>query len=525
MKLATADTIREIDRAAVEDYGMTGLQLMENAGRVLAEAVIKEVESGAAGASRRVVIIAGKGNNGGDGYVAARHLQNAGLNVMVFALAKPNELKGDAAVNSRIWARMGGATAGILTKADINKYASVVRHACVVVDAIFGVGLKKPVKGVYADVIEIVNSIGKRVVAVDVPSGIDAETGAVMGVAIRASLTVTMAMPKSGIYQFPGREYAGKIVVADIGAPAALVAEAGAASRYNLITAHDVRALLRPRKADSHKGNYGHLFVLAGSPGRTGAACLCATGAMRAGAGLVTVGLPQGLEHIMEVKTTEVMTIGLPQTPEHTVGNISYEAACAAGKGKAAFVIGPGLGGNDEVKTLIKKVLKVFDAPMVIDADGLNAFVGCVGELRKAKSPLVLTPHPAEMARLLNMKTPDVQADRVGAATRLSNMTRATVVLKGAATIVATPDGEIFINPTGNAGLATAGTGDVLSGMIGGFLSQGYDPVAAAVAAVFIHGSAADEVKATDGEAGMMAQDLLPVIPRVMAVLCSCKGL
>lgn len=524
MKLATADTIREIDRASVEDYGMTGLQLMENAGRALAEVVIKEVENGAAaGVSRRIAIIAGKGNNGGDGYCAARHLQNAGLNVMVFSLAKPKELKGDAAVNARIWARMGGATAGILTKADINKHASVIRHACVVVDAIFGVGLTKPVKGVYAEVIEFINSTGKKVIAVDVPSGIDAER--VMGVAIKASLTVTMAMPKPSLYQYPGNSYTGRIVVAGIGAPASVIADASVASRYNLITAHDVSAVLRPRKADSHKGSYGHLLVLAGSPGKTGAAFLSATGAMRAGAGLVTIALPQGLERIMEVKTTEVMTIGLPQTSEHTVGNISYEAACAAGKGKAAFVIGPGLGVNAEVRALISRLLKVFDAPMVIDADGLNAFVGCAGELRKARRPLVLTPHPGEMARLLNIKTPDVQADRVGAAAKLSKMTGAVVVLKGAATLIATPDGEIYINSTGNAGLATAGPGDILSGMIGGFLSQGYGVVPAAVAAVFIHGSAADEVKAAQGEAGMMAHDLLAVIPRVMASLCSCDKL
>lgn len=526
MKLATADIIKEIDRAAVEDYGMAALQLMENAGRALAEAVIKEVENDATpSGNRRVLIIAGKGNNGGDGYVAARHLYNAGLDVMVFSLAMSKELKDDAAVNARIWARMGGATAGILTKSDINKHASTFRHAYIIVDAIFGVGLTKPIKGVYAEVIEFVNSLGKLVVAADVPSGIDAETGGVMGVAIRASLTVTMAMSKPGLYQYPGKEYTGRIVVADIGAPAGLISQVGAASRYNLITADDVSALLRRRKADSHKGSYGHLLSLAGSSGKTGAACLCATGAMRVGAGLVTIALPQSLEHIMEVKTTEVMTIGLPETPEHTVGEVSFDAICAAANGKAAFVIGPGIGVNQDVAALIRRLLKVFNSPMVIDADGLNAFAGCLGELRNAKSERVLTPHPGEMARLLNITTQDVQADRVGAASRLSNMTGAVVVLKGAATIIAAPDEQIYINSTGNAGLATAGTGDVLSGMIGGFLSQGYDAVSAALCAVFIHGRAADEIKEIDGETGMMAQDLLSVLPRVIASLCSCEEL
>lgn len=525
MKLATADTIREIDRASVEDYGMTGLQLMENAGRALAEAVIKEVEKGAAtvGGNRRIAIIAGKGNNGGDGYCAARHLYNAGLDVMVFSLAKANELKKDAAINAKVWAAMGGPSAGIITKADINKHASTFRHASIIVDAIFGVGLTKSIKGVYAEVIEFINSLGKRVVAADVPSGIDAESGAVMGVAIRASLTVTMAMAKPGLYQFPGNSYAGRIVVADIGAPERLIVSAGATSRYNLITAPDVSAVLRPRKADSHKGSYGHLLVLAGSCGRTGAAFLSATGAMRAGAGLVTIALPQSLEHIMEVKTTEVMTIGLPETLEHTIGEISFDAICAAAKGKAAFVIGPGIGVNSDITALIYQLLKTFNVPMVLDADGLNVFVGCVEELRKARALLVLTPHPGEMARLLNMKTQDVQTDRAGAAAKLSNMTGAVVVLKGAATLIAAPEEGIYINSTGNAGLATAGTGDILSGMIGGFLSQGYAPVTAAVAAVFIHGAAADEVKAAQGETGMMAQDLLPAIPRITASLCSCK--
>ncbi|MBI5886710.1 MAG: NAD(P)H-hydrate dehydratase [Deltaproteobacteria bacterium] len=522
MKLAIADTIREIDRAAVEDYGMTGAQLMENAGRGVACAVLAELAS--TGAKGRVAVIAGKGNNGGDGYVAARHLRNAGLDVMVFSLARPSELKGDAALNAKVWARMGGATAGIITKADIRRHAPAIRHACIIVDAIFGVGLKTPVKGVHAEAIEFINSIGKKIVAVDVPSGIDAGSGAVMGAAIKASLTVTMAMPKPGLYLYPGREYAGRVEVVDIGVPVALLAAAGDTSGYSLITPDDVAVVLRPRNADSHKGSYGHLFVLAGSPGKTGAAYMCATGGMRAGAGLTTIGLPESLEPVMEAKTTEVMTTGLPETAGHLLGSVSFEAVCAVLKGKAAVVIGPGIGLDVDTTGFLKRLLKVLKSPVVIDADGLGAFVGCVKTLREVKAPLVLTPHPGEMARLLDMKTTEVQADRPGAARRLCAMTGAVVVLKGAATIVAAPDGGIFINPTGNAGLATAGTGDVLAGMIGGLLSQGYGPVEAACAAVYIHGAAADEVKAASGETGMMATDLLPVIPGVMRSLCRTPG-
>ncbi|MBI5562129.1 MAG: NAD(P)H-hydrate dehydratase [Deltaproteobacteria bacterium] len=512
MKLATSDTIKEIDRAAVEDYGMAGLQLMENAGRGVADLVLREL--GAGGKKGRVAVIAGKGNNGGDGYVAARHLRNAGIDVIVFSLARPKGLKGDAAVNASVWGRMGGATAGISTNADIARHASAIRHATVIVDAIFGTGLSTAVKGVHAGVIEFINSLGKRVVSVDVPSGIDAATGAALGVAIKAGLTVTMAMPKLGLYLYPGRACAGRIEVVDIGCPSALIN--GDDIRYNLITGADVSGVLRPRKIDSHKGSYGHLLVLAGSPGKTGAAYMAATGAMRAGAGLATIGLPESLEPIMEAKTTEVMTLGLPETAAHALGGVSFEAVCKAMNGKAAIVIGPGLGATDDIAGLMERILKASKLPMVIDADGLNALAGRLDLLRKTRAPIVLTPHPGELARLLDMKTADVQSGRIGAASALAAKTGAAVVLKGAATVIASPDGAVWINPTGNAGLATAGAGDVLAGMIGGLIAQGCETMDAAIAGVYIHGLAADEIKAANGEAGMMAMDLLPVIPRVM---------
>ncbi|MFQ5735318.1 MAG: NAD(P)H-hydrate dehydratase [Thermodesulfobacteriota bacterium] len=514
MKISDAKTIRSIDSRAMRLFGIRGLQLMENAGKGVADVVSGALAS--SGCPRgRVSIIAGKGNNGGDGYVAARHLANSGARVAVYSLAPQDALKGDAATNAAVWRKMGGQTVTLLTRRDLKRHEADLRHSCVVVDAVFGTGLSCPVKGIFRAVIELMNGLGRTVVSVDVPSGIDATTGAVLGCAVRADVTATMAISKTGLCQYPGVDYAGRVDVVDIGVPRALVEDGSI--RWNLIDAEMLGGILASRRGDSHKGTYGHLAVVAGSPGKTGAAYMAAMGAMRTGAGLVTVGVPRGLNPVMEVKTTEAMTVALPETAEGCLGQVSYAGVKALMDGKTALVFGPGLGATEDVFRLLEEVVRNVAAPMVIDADGLNCLAGRVGILKKAKAPVVLTPHPGEMARLLKTTAAAVQADRMAAAGELSKRSSAVVVLKGAATVVASPGGQIYINPTGSASLATAGTGDVLAGMIGALLCGGHGPAEAAVAAVYAHGLAADRVReANGGEAGMIATDLLGVIPGVI---------
>ncbi|HEY4708259.1 MAG TPA: NAD(P)H-hydrate dehydratase [Thermodesulfobacteriota bacterium] len=518
MKAADAETIRSIDRAAVERYGITGLELMENAGKGVAEIVKREALS----SNGRIAIVAGKGNNGGDGYVAARHLHNAGFRVTVFSLCRTGEIKGDAAANAASWIKMGGEVREVLSSADLKATESLLRHSSIIIDAIFGTGLEKNVSGVHAEAIDFINSLDKKVISIDIPSGVHATTGAVLGRAIKAHITATMAIPKLGLVLFPGRSFAGTFEVVDIGVPREMVEDESI--RWNIITEGDLRKSLKPRKPESHKSTHGHLLVLAGSPGMTGAAYMAAVSAMRAGAGLATLGVPESLNGIMEVKTTEVMSIGLPETPERTLGTVSFDAIKAMLPGKTAVIIGPGVGSSVEMMRLIEMLVREVRVPLVIDADGLNSIAPKAAMLKEAKAEVVLTPHPGEMARLLDVGAKDVQSDRMGSALRLVEMTGATVVLKGAGTIIAAPSGRVYINSTGNPGLATAGTGDVLAGMLGGFLAQGYSPEEAASAAVYIHGLAGDEVKKTQGELGMMAMDLVPLIPRLLNSLVSPKA-
>jgi len=510
LKIADASTIRSIDRTAVEKYGISGLQLMENAGRGAADVILKEL-GGKVGAS--VAVFCGKGNNGGDGYVIARHLHNSGVDATVYTLCKPGELKGDAAANAATWAKMGGAVVELLSTEAVKAASGRAGKADILVDAVFGTGLTDEVSGHYAEAVRLINGLGRKVVSIDIPSGINASTGAVLGEAVKAHVTATMAMPKLGLFLYPGRAYSGRVEVVDIGVPKEALEDPSI--RWNLLGPPDMAAILRPRKAESHKSSHGHLLVLGASPGMTGAAYMSGIAALRAGAGLVTVGVPESLHAIMEVKTTEVMTVGLPETGRR-LGSAAYEDVRRLAANKTAVVVGPGAGTSEELMKLTALMLEEIRIPVVIDADGLNSFAPRIGSLKEAKAQVVLTPHPGEMSRLLNMKIQAIQADRVGAAEKLVEMTGATVVLKGAYTVIACPGGQVYLNPTGNPGLATAGTGDILAGMLGAFLAQGYSPSEASAAAVYLHGLAGDEARKRSGELGMIATDLLEFIPPLL---------
>ncbi|MBI5286858.1 MAG: NAD(P)H-hydrate dehydratase [Deltaproteobacteria bacterium] len=517
MKVVDAPTMKRLDEKAINGYGIPGVVLMENAGRGVADLILKgfphllgkPVPAGYK--ERRVAVFAGKGNNGGDGLVVARHLVNKGIRVTVYLLAKAAQVRGDARINLGIWKAMGGEIKQLLSGKDIDEHKTAIRHAGLIIDAIFGTGLSSPVKGLYKEVIDFINSLNKPVVSIDVPSGLEASTGHVLGVCIRAQVTATMALPKIGFMVYPGAEYAGRVEVIDIGMPKRLLEEVEVP--WEVLDKEWINRVWRGRPWNSHKGNFGHLFVLAGSIGKTGAAAMTSLGAMRVGAGLVTLGIPKGLNPVMEEKLTEVMTYPLPDTSSGTIGEGALDSIMAFIQDKKAIALGPGLTTQKEVRKVIMGLIQRCPIPMVIDADGVNILAGEARVLKKANAPIVLTPHPGEMARLVGSTPLDVQSDRIGIASRFARESGCIVVLKGARTVITEPGGRVFINPTGNPGMASGGTGDVLTGMIGGFLAQGYSPLEAAVVGVYLHGLAGDEVAREKGMIGMMAGDILDRIP------------
>ncbi len=515
MKVVDAAAMRAMDGRAVADYAMKGLQLMENAGRAVAEAVLDELADMNCGPGR-VAIICGKGNNGGDGFVVARHLLNAGVEVRLYCLARLSEYKGDSRVNMRCWQKMGGGIKGIFSGDDIKKAVSPLRHAGIIVDALLGTGITGGARGLYGEAIELINTMKARVISIDVPSGLNASTGAVEGHVVRADLTVTMALPKLGFFLPPGAGFTGEVEVADIGMPISILHDE--ALGCNLIREGFVSSLLTPRPRASHKGACGHVALLGGSTGKSGAPYMAAMAAMKSGAGLVTMGLPAGLNKIMEAKTTEVMTWPLPETEKGTLGKGAFGEIKKLLKGKSVFVAGPGLGESGEIKAILKKILKDSALPMVMDADALNNMAGSLDSIAEASAvDIVLTPHPGEAGRLLGLGAVDIQADRIGSATEIAKKTGAVVVLKGANTLVASPCGEIYINNTGGPALASAGTGDVLAGMIGGLMGQGLSGLHSAIAAVYVHGLCGDVIgDRLGGSRGLISTELLSEIPLIL---------
>jgi hydroxyethylthiazole kinase-like uncharacterized protein yjeF len=505
MRVVTTHTMQEIDKQAIEESGIPGLTLMENAGQSCADAIITEF-----GSTGRAVIIAGTGNNGGDGYVVARLLRLAGWDVHVFILAEQGRIGGDAAANlARL--PLEDITycphAGQLPALHMDEIA----RADVIVDAIFGTGLRSDVSGVYREAIEIINASGRPVLAVDIPSGIHGTTGRVLGVAVRATITVTFAFAKLGHVLYPGAEHTSKLIVADIGIPPNLMESAPG---YDLLNDDFIRPMLRRRHRQAHKGHFGHCLVIAGSTGKTGAAALAANSAMRAGSGLITLAVAESLHGILETKTTEVMTVPLPDSNSGTVTSSAYPAIEKLLAGKDALALGPGLGRRPGTTALVQTIVESVGLPMVIDADGLNALADDITILRRKKSDtVILTPHPGEMARLLGTSIPDVEAIRISVAQEFARNFGVFLVLKGARTIIASPTGIAAINGSGNPGMATGGMGDVLTGIIVSLLGQRYSAWDACRIGVFIHGYAANLVADEKGEIGMSASDVQEMLP------------
>ncbi len=510
--LVSAEEMRGLDRHTIATLGVDGEILMESAGRAVTERVLALLHESAVG-DDPVVIVCGGGNNGGDGFVVARHLAVLGVPVYVALLGRVERLPPDAARNHERMLAFGVA---------LHEGLPQLPAVGLIVDALFGTGLARPLEGAAAEAVAWINvqaACGVPVVAVDLPSGLDADTGQVLGVAVRASETVTVGLPKIGLCLEPGRDHAGKIHVARIG----IVDEAPDTSpRAELWTRPNAAARLPARPAAGHKGSFGHVLVIAGSRGKTGAAHLAALGCARAGAGLVTVACPAGVGEILEVKTTEAMTAPVPDTEDHSLAIASASRLLALAHERDIVAVGPGIGLHAETVSLMHELAKRVERPMVIDADGLNAFAdeaGTLALLNARSEPTILTPHPGEAARLLGSTSAAVNGDRVGAARRLAERSGAVVVLKGAATVVADPEGRVAINPTGGPALGTGGTGDVLTGVVAGLFAQGLGAFEAATLGVFIHGDAADRIAARSGASGLLASELADEVPACCASL------
>ncbi len=513
MEIVTAGQMQELDRKTITDIGIPGIVLMENAGRSTYLLIKKYFPV----TGKKIAVVCGKGNNGGDGFVIARYFLNEGFYPEVCLLAKMDQLQGDALINLNVYLKLGGQLTEITTAEQWAGYEKNIIHAGIIIDAMLGTGISSDVRGLYRDVIERINRMaGKIVVSVDIPSGIDASSGRVLAAAIKADLTCTFGLPKMGQILLPGCQYCGDLEIVDIGIPKAVVRDEGL--KVYLSGETSLKGLVPKRGNDSHKGVFGHVFMLAGSPGKTGAAALAAQAAMRSGAGLVTVGIPRTLNSILEAKITEAMTAPLPDCGDGFLGSISLDMIREVLKGKTVAAIGPGISVHEETTELLYKLIKDLQIPMVIDADGLNIIAKKIDILKKIKAPAILTPHPGEMARLMNTSIRDIQDNRLERARQFARQYGVVVVLKGAKTIIAEPDGRAYINLTGNPGMASAGMGDVLTGIISALLAQGLCALDAARLGVFVHGRIADLIAEKKYSTGIIATDIIEKTPEVLEV-------
>jgi len=525
MKALTAAEMREVDRLTTERFGVPSHQLMEAAGKSVAEVFLEQYGYKNTDPPGRVVVLCGKGNNGGDGFVVARYLKEEAEQVHVYLFAKPEELRGDAAKNFQRWQEQSGGVTLLQSEADWEKAWLEISGAEVVVDALLGTGIRGPASGLIAQAIEDVNRLSRGataarpawVVAVDTPSGLPSDGEAASGPVISAHWTVTFTAPKIGQLISPNAGCCGQLAVRAIGSPAALVEEVGKGS-LRWAGPEEFEGLPLIRAAEAHKGSYGHLLLIAGSLGKTGAAVLAGQAALRAGAGLVTIATPKPALPIVAGSQAEYMTEALPAT---TAGTLAAAEAHSGGltkllKGMTVAAIGPGVSQHPETQEFIRSAVAQTELPIVLDADGLNAFAGHGDLLAKKKTKfLVITPHPGEMARLLGKSTAQVQQDRVKTAVDAAKTWNAYVVLKGFHTILASPAGQVFVNTTGNPALAKGGSGDVLTGLLGALIAQfgTQDLLRILALGAYLHGRAADLLTEQSDASGVLAGEVAQAIP------------
>jgi NAD(P)H-hydrate epimerase len=512
MILVTAAEMRRLDELTVRRYGTPGHVLMERAGSGATRVLLEQFPHVR---RQRVVVVAGKGNNGGDGFVIARLLRRKSVRAEVVLLDKSTEVTGDAARMLKALRRIRVPVVEVATNKDLPKLSAKLAGAALLVDAIFGTGLNATVDGRYAEILHLMNASGVPILAVDMPSGLDADLGTPLGVAIQAEATATFGFAKVGQVIHPGVEHVGTLAVVDIGIAPQAVAEVQ--PRTRLLDGDEVAPLVPRRAPEAHKGSCGHVLVIAGSRGHTGAALLAAHAACRSGAGLTTLAGPASLNAVYCGGVPEVMTAplhdvdGLLEFNEAEMRNLLH--------GKTAVIVGPGMGTHGAAETLVRFLLAEVALPMVIDADALTCLARDLSLLKGARAHALLTPHPGEMARLLACETAAVQADRVGMARSFAAAHGCVLVLKGARSVIAEPGGAVSINSTGNPGMASGGMGDALCGILGGLLAQGLTPADAACLGVYLHGEVADHVAATRGQVGLLASDVIGGIPTGLARL------
>jgi NAD(P)H-hydrate epimerase len=508
MKILTSRQMRDIDRAAIEDIGIPGPVLMENAGlqvmRALRARFPRLVEE-------RIVIAAGKGNNGGDGLVVARHLANAGAAPKVLLVGSKDEVKGDAALNLAIAIKLGIPVTEVRTPEERKRARVDILHATVIVDALFGTGLIKPLEGLYALVVEDINRARAFKIAVDIPSGLSSDTFEIVGPCVRADMTVCLAAPKIAHVFPPAEECVGDLTVAWISLPSFLLE--GPGLKLEFVEKGRVAPFFRKRKKDTHKGSYGHLLVVAGSLGKAGAAALAGKAGLKMGAGLVTVATAASALSGVARSMMELMTEPLAETPEKTVAREALPRVVELLKGKNGLLLGPGLSTRPSTADFVLSLIPKIKVPAVIDADALNILAANPEKLRELRAPAVITPHPGEFARLVGRSTADVLKYKLELAPAFAEKCGVHVVLKGYRTLTAAPDGRVFVNPTGNPGMATGGSGDVLGGMIASQIVQEKDFLGAVLSAVYIHGLSADIGAERLSEKYLTAGDIIRCLP------------
>ncbi|HEY1233069.1 MAG TPA: NAD(P)H-hydrate dehydratase [Candidatus Binatia bacterium] len=515
MIVVTAEQMREMDRLTIQKYGVPSLTLMERAGRSIAQAILERFSRHA---KKGVLVVAGKGNNGGDGFVVARLLKKKRIPCEVALLARREELSPDAAHNCNSFLKLKGQVSEIGAD-DLGVLGERARKSGLVVDAILGTGVKSEVRGLYASAINSINACGLPIVAVDIPSGVHTDTGAALGAAVQAELTVALGFAKRGEVIYPGIDHVGNLSVADIGLAAQAIAEVKPDTE--LLEPETVRALVPRRAADTHKGSYGHVLVIAGSRGKAGAAILASRAAMRCGAGLTTLAAPRSLNNIFASSLIEVMTEPLRESSAEELEPLGdHDWGCLIER-KDVLLFGPGIGVGPATQTHLRWLLRNLAIPWVIDADGLNNLALEIDRLKQAKTAPVLTPHPGEMARLTEKSTAEVNRDRVEIARTFALGHRCHVVLKGARTVIATASGKIFINPTGNPGMASGGMGDALGGILAALLAQGLRPEDAMKLGVYLHGFVGDRVAASKGSIGLIASDIIEGLPEGLHAIAS----
>ena len=528
MKALTAAEMREVDRQTTARFGIPGLQLMESAGQQVHEVILRELSGWRASESReefKISILCGKGNNGGDGFAVARHLKVTGVEPRVYFFGDPTKLRGDASENFQRWRSAGGTVTVVDNENGWEKVSAAIASSDVIVDALLGTGLRGAVTGLSAKAITAVNEFSKNataarpslVISVDMPSGLPSDGEAVEGPVLRAHRTVTFTAPKIGQLISADAACTGTLEVRQIGSPAKLVEELGQ-SVLRWASAEEFAKLPLVRAADSNKGTFGHVLLVAGALGKSGAAVLAGRMAVRAGAGLVTIATPAVVLPVVAAAQPEYMTAPMQAT---RAGTIALKNAQGAGwkkieDGKSVLAIGPGLGTEPQTQQCIRTMVRSTELPVILDADGLNAFDGRAAELRQRKSKfLAITPHPGEMARLLGSSIRDVQRDRMKAAQEAAKRWNAHVILKGFHTVIAAPDGLVFVNTTGNAGLAKGGTGDVLTGLLAALTAQFKtgDWLTVLALGVYLHGLAADIAVKRMDTSGLIADDVISLIP------------